>query len=760
MGLKIRWFSKVTRKIVLLTAVFIVLLTTTHSNQFLSGQLLNSSSLSTSSNSNSINPQPNLETNAINNSLISQVKYWDGNFGPPIRIQAKEKLLFYTNVYDGLIIINTSDLENPTTSATFGEFNQQSYYDFHVDNDIIYICDIYSTFKVLNISDFENPVVLDELAMPLPYQVEVISDVAYLMDFYGLLYSIDISNPSDLQIISWYDFEEITLSLFIKEEMLFAGHKTGGFSICNISNPSDITMISSYSSTASGNGCNIWIEGNTAFLIEREDGIEIVNLTDLEHPTLISRYNSSEQMDIADIVIYNSIAYLADYYDDIIILNVTDLEQPEKISSIENSYGSSKLEILNEILFANEYSGNLNIFNISTQISPVKVSTFFGGGIVLDIAVEDSIAYIANYNGMEIIDTSIQEPITIGHYSDGLEYRSIFIQNGYAFLSYSYGHYLTIIDTTNSNDPSKVSSFIFEDNQTNIRSVFVQDEKVYLACEEKGLIIIDISNPMVPEEVGNFTLDSIVAVELNNKYAYVIDETNGLVILDITNTNDIKMINSLIISNDFTPHFLTIKDDYIYLVSNTEFYIVDISHPENLRVVGYIDQYCGESGGLLEGSIAPFGEIAIQNNLAFITNVFDGVYMLDISDKENPTLAGYYIDGVHTYGLCTDDSYIYVAKGYDGLSVYRSMINPKAGLGAGSIILIITASIIVIAIPLFFIIRKRIIISRKKEESEIEEELEPFEIPNLEDIDIDIKKKDFKSEEVFEYAKEVFDDDD
>jgi len=718
MGFKIRYFSKVTRMIFLLATVFIVLLSTTHSSQFLSGQLLNSSSKSTSLISNSINPQPNLETNAINNSLISQVNHWDENFGEPVRIQAKEDLLFYTNVFDGLIIINTSDIESPTKIATLGEFNQQSYYDFHVDNDILYLCEIYSTFKAINISDFENPVVLDEFAMPLPYQIDVIGDVAYLMSYEGLLYSIDISNPSDLQIISWYDFGEVTLSLFVKEEMLFAGHKSGGFTICNISNPSNLTMISSYSSTASGNGCNIWIEENTVFLIERVDGLAIVNITDLEHPTLISRYNSSEQKDIADIIVYNSIAYIADYYDDIIILNVTDLEHPEKISTIENSYGSSKLEVYNEILFANGYSGNLNIFDISNQISPVKVSAYFSGGIVFDVKVEDSIAYIANYNGMEIIDTSIQDPITIGHYSDGLEYRSIFIQNDYAFLSCCYEHYLTIIDISSPNDPSKVSSFIFEDNQTNIRSVFVQDEKVYLACEDKGLIIIDISNPTVPEQIGNYTLNSIVAVELKNNYAYIIDESNGLVILDITNTNDIKMIISLIISNDFTPHYLTIKDDYIYLISNTEFYIVDISHPENPRVVGFIDQYSGKSGRVLEGIVAPPGEIAIQNNLAFITNRIDGVYMFDISDKKNPTLAGYYIDRVDTYGLCADETYIYVAKSYFGFSVYNSMINPKAGLGAGSIILIVTASIIVIAIPIFFIIRKRIPISRKKKESE------------------------------------------
>jgi len=718
MGFKIRCFSKVTRKIFLLTTVFIVLLTTTHSNQFLSGQLLNSSSKSTSLISNSINPQPNLETNAINNSLISQVNHWDENFGEPVRIQAKEDLLFYTNYIEGLVIINTSDLENPTIITTLGEFGQQTYYDFHVENDIIYICDIYSTFKSINISDFENPVVLDELAMPLPYQVNVIGDIAYLMNFDGLLYSIDISNPSDLQIISWYDFEEVTLSLFVKEEFLFAGHKSGGFTICNISDPSNLTMISSYSSTASGSGCNIWIEGNTAFIVEREDGLDIVNITDLEHPTLISQYNSGEQTDIADIVIYNSIAYIVDFYDDIIILNVTDLEHPEKISAIENSYGSSKLEIFNEILFANEYFGNLNIYNISAQISPVKVSTFFGGGGVSDIVVEDSIAYIANHNGMEIIDTSIQNPITIGHYSDGLIYMSIFIQNDYAFLSFYGGNYLTIIDISNPNNPSKISSFI-EDNQTVIRNVFVQDEKVYLACEEKGLIILDISNPMVPEKVGSFTLNSIVAVELKNGYAYVIDETNGLVILDIRNTNDIKIVRSLLISNDFTPHYLTIEDDYIYLISNTEFYIVDISHPENPKIVGYIDQYSGESGRMIEGLVTPPGEIAIQNNLAFITNLFDGVYMFDISDKKNPILAGYYIDKVSTYGLCADESYIYVAKCFFGFSVYSSMINPKAGLGPGSIILIVTTSIIVITIPLFFIIRKRIIISRKKEESEI-----------------------------------------
>ena len=100
------------------------------------------------------------------------------------------------------------------------------------------------------------------------------------------------------------------------------------------------------------------------------------------------------------------------------------------------------------------------------------------------------------------------------------------------------------------------------------------------------------------------------------------------------------------------------------------------------------------------------GEIVVRNNLAFATDLF-GIYLFDISNKNDPLLAGYYFDETQSFGLCVDETYIYVAKGDHGLVLYRSLINPRASLGTGWIILIVSTSTLIITVPLMLCRRKR-----------------------------------------------------
>src|SRR5208283_447536 len=69
----------------------------------------------------------------------------------------------------------------------------------------------------------------------------------------------------------------------------------------------------------------------------------------------------------------------------------------------------------------------------------------------------------------------------------------------------------------------------------NPNSVVINGNYAYVA-ESSGLVILDISNPINPIEVGNYKTLNCVAVAVSGNYAYVLanNTTSSLLILNIS----------------------------------------------------------------------------------------------------------------------------------------------------------------------------------------------------------------------------------
>jgi hypothetical protein len=67
------------------------------------------------------------------------------------------------------------------------------------------------------------------------------------------------------------------------------------------------------------------------------------------------------------------------------------------------------------------------------------------------------------------------------------------------------------------------------------RSVFVAADLAFIATEQSGLWVIDVSDPAAPVAVGDFdTVGSATSVYVAGDYAYVADGAGGLAILRLT----------------------------------------------------------------------------------------------------------------------------------------------------------------------------------------------------------------------------------
>ncbi len=106
----------------------------------------------------------------------------------------------------------------------------------------------------------------------------------------------------------------------------------------------------------------------------------------------------------------------------------------------------------------------------------------------------------------------------IGHWGYGPCY-TVSESGNYAFIG--SGCMLLVIDKTNPGVPVKVGDLLLPDV---IQAIAVDGDHVYIANDEAGLRITNISNPTEPFEEGYYdTPGNAMGVDVSGNYAYVAD---------------------------------------------------------------------------------------------------------------------------------------------------------------------------------------------------------------------------------------------
>jgi len=279
------------------------------------------------------------------------------------------------------------------------------------------------------------------------------------------------------------------------------------------------------------------------------------------------------------------------------------------------------------------------IYDVSTNPhDPIEVG-FIPGNISSwrDLKTHGYYCYVVNESGggMDII--SLENPFNpykVGsHTSSTATAHNLFIADGYAYLVGSAGaaaqtnswQGIIILELSDPENPTEVGRW----EETYIHDIFVKNDTAY-ACDiyNGSLFIIDVSdksNPttMVEHNYSNYGTHDVWVTD-DSRYAVTSDEENGgyVYIFDIQDFDNINMVATWYpdepqVQNK-SAHNVEIKDDILYVsyyVYGTR--IVDISDPYNPTELGYYDWYPGQQG-LYSGNwgVYPFTE----NGLIYSTD--------------------------------------------------------------------------------------------------------------------------------------------
>ncbi|MFW9951448.1 MAG: LVIVD repeat-containing protein [Candidatus Thorarchaeota archaeon] len=265
----------------------------------------------------------------------------------------------------------------------------------------------------------------------------------------------------------------------------------GGLFIIDVSNPRSPSLLGSFFD--GGLSRKVDVVGNIAYLANTNLGLEVINVSNPSNPVKIDNYYGA----VYDVQIIGDLAYLADWSRGLVILNVSDPYNVVEISNL-NVAGSSP---------------HLHVFNNTVCI----------------------VDHLSSYSSLRIINVSDPyHPVQLtNHAPSGIDYWNPFLENNYIYVCNHglNGGEVYILDISNPIHIATIGSY---DEASNIFAVYAQDNKLYLADYDLGLIILDISNPSSPIKIGHyFDGGHGTNLKIIGNIAYMADMDGGLEIIQI-----------------------------------------------------------------------------------------------------------------------------------------------------------------------------------------------------------------------------------
>ncbi|MBN1331020.1 MAG: hypothetical protein JXA54_16225 [Candidatus Heimdallarchaeota archaeon] len=198
------------------------------------------------------------------------------------------------------------------------------------------------------------------------------------------------------------------------------------------------------------------------------------------------------------------------------------------------------------------------------------------------------------------------------------------------------------IITTTDNSISLIEYSHFDDDGGYSDGVAIQNGFAYIANNDQGLEIINITNPLNPIFLASVpTIGYAVDVLVSNNYAYVSQSIHGVAIINIINPRKPILINNLNPGGNVLE--VAIRSNLLHIITEYNgFYLYDVSNPYKPMAISH-----WEDDKIHKG-------ISVLNKHALLATWGVGVQILDLTFTSSPILLGTWNElSSYTFGIDT-----------------------------------------------------------------------------------------------------------
>ncbi len=466
--------------------------------------------------------------------------------------------------------------------------------------------------------------------------IYIVNNIAFAGCFEAGLLILDISDPVHPEFISCYYLERLIWKIYVKDELVFITHhilnSTISETFVTILDITDLyhpQLVNTFETGYDYENLSICLTDDLLFL-SMSSGLCIYDIADLNNPKLLINIPDIKP---TDMIITDSLVFFTQgrYFG---ILDITQILDPELLCWIgDYDHTKGSIDKINDLVYIS--GSHLEIYNVQDPTEPVLLSEYsFSPTWARDMKVQNEKSYIITYDDLRIIDvTDPFNPQLAGMY----EYigDAICVSDSIAAVSigYDYDTYLGV-GLFNIENPQNIilkSEYITSKAQ----SVYKFNQYAYIANGYSGLKIVDMGDPYLPVCVSECLQGTCIKkVIVDLEYAYVRADV-GLIILDISDPEIPVQIGIFEVSGYAeieSSMSIANYQDYIYFGGDgfDDIYIIDVSDPSNPIYEGELAVNDWSTG------------IEVYKHHLFVAGYWGGFQIFDLEDPTNPAEVGYY----------------------------------------------------------------------------------------------------------------------
>lgn len=512
----------------------------------------------------------------------------------------------------GFVILDISNKADPKWVGAFSTSDRYQAVDaLDISGGYAFLTDYWRGLRIVDISSPASPRQVGFFSQRQVNSVSVSGNYAYLASGADLSYELQVidirSKTTPVQVGSVSTVNEVT-QVGLKDHYAYLMGPVGGLRVVDIADPAHPVVVGGYD--IDWRASNLLIQGNSVYISNWRLGLLIFDITQPTQPTLTTDYSIPGYT--YDIALIGSYAFVAC---DLIGLCVEDLSNPVAPSPIT----AKQLDLPSEVYGVALGSGyaqvgnswnNLAVIDATYPDDPLNVATYtfmkFGSyaGTTQNLAVDGGYTFLANQDGLGILDTSAPgQPKAAGYLEIEGYPHDVAVLGNYAYVAdLNYG--LRTVDVTDKAHPVLVNSYPLDKMPY---TVAAGGDYVYVGLMDgsRDLIIFDIHNPAEPINVGAISMEGVTDVMVSGNTLYVLGITEGLEIYDVSNPSFpffraiIKPINEPVCVG------MALHDQTIYIAMNTEgLAVVDVSDPSKPGVTAIYDTPGGAEQVASDGDYA------------------------------------------------------------------------------------------------------------------------------------------------------------
>jgi len=279
----------------------------------------------------------------------------------------------------------------------------------------------------------------------------------------------------------------------------------------------------------------------------------------------------------------------------------------------------------------------LHILNISDPADPYEAAYLENDGYrAFDIRLFDGFAYLANGNGLWVVDLSDPlNPASVTRMSiSGGTVRRVHVayhvptNKAYAYLL--VGDYLVVVDITDPANPVRRTDL--EVGPT-LLAIELDEDRAYIIDDIGALHVIDISNPLLLSETAATPSDTFTfgKIEIRGDTLFISDDGDGVHILDASGTG-LPLELGLYPLSDYVSDLAVLPGQpKVFVSTYPDLRAIDVTVPSVPVEAGSYHQE-----GSIPGTLRSGDYLYVSRGQYFP----DSVEAYAFSDLENPVKAG------------------------------------------------------------------------------------------------------------------------